>query len=77
MAKNDQLIKSIIAVGQTALPLLGPQGAAAAGAIAAIQQMLKNAKGIAGPADAAQLDELQKSVSQHSIETGKRLRGES
>ena len=75
MAKNDQLIKSILAVGETALPLLGPQGAAAAGAINAIKQLLKDAKGVAGPADAAQLEDLQRRVNEHADRTIANLRG--
>ena len=75
MANTSKLIKSIIAVGETALPLLGSQGAAAAGAIGAIQQLLKDAKGIAGPADAAELEALQARVNKHADDTIGRLRG--
>ena len=72
---NSNLVRSIIAVGETALPLLGPQGAAAAAAIQAIQQLLKDARGIAGPQDVTKLDELQARVNKHADATIGRLRG--
>ena len=77
---NSNLIRSIISVGQTVLPLLGPQGAAAAGAVAAIQRLLKDARGIADtPKDTAQLDallaQLQTDVGAHAKKTADRLRG--
>jgi len=72
---NSNLVRSIIAVGETALPLLGPQGAAAAAAIRAIQQLLKDARGIAGPQDVTQLDALQARVNKHADQTIANLRG--
>jgi hypothetical protein len=77
---NSNLIRSIISVGQTVLPLLGPQGAAAAGAVAAIQRLLTDARGIADtPTDRNQLDallqDLQARVNEHAQRTADNLRG--
>ena len=69
MSDLNAILNGIIRVGETALPLLGPQGAAASAAIAAIGDLVAQAKGVANPAQAQSLEDLQAQVNAHAART--------
>ncbi|HEX8573460.1 MAG TPA: hypothetical protein VF759_11990 [Allosphingosinicella sp.] len=72
---NDKLIKSILSFGKLALPLLGNKGTQAEAVLKALQQLLKDAKAAAGPADAKDLDALQVKVNAKTDKVIDDLRG--
>jgi len=75
MPNASNLVRSIINVSRQVLPLLGPQGAAASAAFTALERLLADARAVAGPADAADLEELQQRVSQRARDVADSLRG--
>ena len=75
MPNLNKILKGIMDVAETTAPLLGGQGAAAVAAAAALARLIEDAKDIAGPQDAAKLDELQAQVNAHADATIDRLRG--
>jgi hypothetical protein len=70
MANIENLLKSVLNVGKTVLPLLGPQVAGATAAISAIAKLIADAKaagsGSGHAATLAELTTLQADVNAHA-----------
>jgi hypothetical protein len=77
MADIQKILTGIINVGTQVAPLLGDKGAKAVAAANALSQLLADAKAMAGPQDAAKLDDLQTQVNAHADRTIDNLRGTS